>query len=77
MKVGRRSCAARSEPIDRDAKLSGLVGEIVLDAGAGEDDDPDGHGVQHLVIAAERGRLGVFGHRVIDLATLLDGTKSR
>ena len=37
----RRSRAALAEPIDRDAHLARLVGEIVLDAGAGEDDDAD------------------------------------
>jgi len=37
----------------RDAHLAGLVGEVGGDAGAGEDDDADRQGLQHLVVALE------------------------
>lgn len=37
--IGRRSRAAITKPPDRDAQCPGLVGEVVLDAVAGEDDD--------------------------------------
>lgn len=55
----RRSCAA-SEPIDRDAKLAGLVGEIVLNAGAGEDDDADRQDAQHLIGTLKQCGLGML-----------------
>jgi non-ribosomal peptide synthetase component F len=39
---------------DRDAEHPGLVGEIVLYARAGKDDDPDLQHFQHGVVALER-----------------------
>ena len=58
----RRSRAAslRAKVEQRDAELPRLVGEIVLDVGAGEDDDPDRQHVQHLIVALKRCGLGVF-----------------
>jgi hypothetical protein len=43
----------------RDAEGLGLDGEVFADAGAGEDDDPDWQGLQHLVVALEWRGLGV------------------
>ena len=61
MKLGRqRSRAACPEAIDRDAHLAGLIGQVVLNARAGEDDDPDRHNAEHLVVAFERCCLGMF-----------------
>ena len=45
----------------RNPHLASLVGQVLLDAGAGEDDDADRHAVQHLVVALEGRGLGVFG----------------
>ena len=60
--VGRqRARAAGPETIDRDAHLAGLVGQVVLNARAGEDDDADRQAVEHLVIALERRGFGMFG----------------
>ncbi len=42
-----------------DGELAGLVCEIVLDAGAGEDDDTDGQDVEDLIVALEGGGFGV------------------
>ena len=39
---------------DRDAELSCFVGEVVGDAGSGEHDDADRHGLEQLVVALER-----------------------
>jgi hypothetical protein len=35
--------------------------QVLLNAGAGEDDDTDRQHVEHLIAALERCRLGVFG----------------
>jgi hypothetical protein len=51
MRIMRRSRAA--EFPDRDTKLPRLVGEIVLDAGAGEEQDTDRQCLQHRVVALE------------------------
>lgn len=56
----QRSRAALREAVDRDAHLAGLVGQVFLDAGSGEDDDPDRHGIEHPVVALEGRGLGVF-----------------
>ena len=57
---GQRSCAASlAEIIGLDADLPRLVGEIVLDAGAGEDDDADRQDIEDLIVALERGGLGM------------------
>ena len=47
------STAAAAELPDWDTKLPGLVGEIVLDAIAGEDQDADRQHVEHRVVALE------------------------
>jgi hypothetical protein len=47
-----RLCAA-VEPPDRDAELRRLSGDIGLDAGTREDDDPDRHDSEHRVVALE------------------------
>ena len=57
----QRSRAALREAVDRDAHLAGLVGEVFLDPGSGEDDDPDRHGFEHPVVALEWRGLGVLG----------------
>lgn len=57
----QRSRAARRQAVDRDAHLAGLVGQVVLDAGAWEDHDADRHAVEHLVVALEGCGLCVFG----------------
>ena len=44
-----------------NAEALGLVGEIAGDAGAGEDDDADGHDLEHAVVALEGRRLAVGG----------------
>lgn len=59
--IGQRLRAARRHAVDWDAHLAGLVGQIVLDAGAREDHDADRHAVEHLIVALERCGLGVFG----------------
>ena len=46
---------------DRDAEPFGLVGEILLDAIAREDEDAHGQHVQHGVVALEGRGLGVLG----------------
>src|SRR5580658_11313626 len=56
----RRSRAATPEPPNRDAELPGLVGEVVLNAGAREHHDADRQNVEHRVVAFERGGLGVL-----------------
>ena len=50
--------AVCGEVPERDAEPLGLVGEIVLDACAGEDDDADRQHIEHLVVALERCGLG-------------------
>ena len=45
---------------DRDTQLAGLVGKVLLDPGAGEDQHPDRQDVQHRVVALERGRAAVL-----------------
>jgi hypothetical protein len=57
----RRSRAAAPELPNRNAELLGLVGEVVLNAGAGEHHDPDRQHVENLVVAFERRGLGVLG----------------
>ena len=54
-----RSPAAAPEFPYRDAERAGLVGEVVGDAGAGEDHDADRQDAQELVVALERGCLAV------------------
>lgn len=39
----RRSRAALAKPPDGDAQNTGLVGEVLADAGTGEDDHSDRH----------------------------------
>src|SRR5690349_10692053 len=51
--------AARAQAPDRDTELPGLVGEVLLDAGAGADDDTDRQDLQDLVVALEGCRLGM------------------
>jgi hypothetical protein len=51
---GRRSRAALAEFPDRDGDLLRLVGEIGLDAGAGENYDVDRQRGQHGIVALER-----------------------
>jgi hypothetical protein len=55
----RRSRAAAPELPDRDAELLGLVGEVVLNARAGEHHDPDRQHLEHRVVAFEGRCLGV------------------
>src|SRR5215210_1144264 len=50
---------ALGDALDRDAHLAGLVGQVLGDAGAREDDDPDRQGFQHRVVALEGRSLGV------------------
>src|SRR3546814_12755084 len=51
----RRSRAAEMPEVPAlDAHGLGLVVEIVLDAGARQDDDPGGQGFQHRIVALER-----------------------
>src|SRR5450432_3696344 len=59
--VLRRLRAAVAEFPHRDAELPRLVGQVLLNAGAGEDDDAYRQHVKHLIVALERGRLGIFG----------------
>ncbi|HET6237719.1 MAG TPA: hypothetical protein VFE41_22585 [Acetobacteraceae bacterium] len=56
----RRPRAAIVKPPDWNAEPLGLVGEIILDAGAREDHDSDREHVQHLVVALEGCGLGVL-----------------
>src|SRR5690606_5475693 len=60
-RLGWRLRATLRHTVNRDAHLAGLVGEVLLDAGAGEDVDADRQAVEHLVIALEWRGLGVFG----------------
>ena len=46
---------------DRDAELSRLVGQVLLNAGAGENEDADRQHIEHLIVALEGCCLGVFG----------------
>jgi hypothetical protein len=56
---------------DRDAELSRLVGQVLLNAGAGENEDADRQHIEHLIVAlddnaqymdeSERAAHGVFG----------------
>jgi hypothetical protein len=46
---------------DGDAELSRLVGQVLLDAGAGEDHHAERQYVEHLIVALEGCCLGVFG----------------
>ena len=55
----RSRAAGLAEIEQRDAELAGLVGEVVGDAGAGEDDDADRQAFEQVVVALERHRLGV------------------
>ena len=57
----RRSRATAPEFPDRNAELLGLVGEVVLNAGAGEDHDADRQNVEHRIVAFEWRRFGVLG----------------
>jgi len=57
---GRRSRAAVPEPPDRNPELPRLVGEVLLDAGSGEDHDPDRQYLQHRVVTLEGRGLGVL-----------------
>ncbi len=57
----RRLRAAVAEFPHRDAELSRLVGQVLLDACAGEYKNADRQHIQHLIVALERRGLGVFG----------------
>ena len=48
-------CASRaaSKPPDRDAKHFCFVSEVLGDAGTREDDNPDRHRLQQLIVALE------------------------
>ena len=46
---------------ERDAQAFRLVGEIVGDAGAGEDDEADGQRFEQRVVTFERGGFAVTG----------------
>jgi len=50
---GRRRSRAAVELHDRDAELAGLVREVLLNPGAGEDEDADRQHIQHGVVALE------------------------
>ena len=58
--VRRLRATLLGEPPHGNAHLAGLIGEVVLDAGAGEHHDPDGEDFEHLIIALEGCGLGVF-----------------
>lgn len=45
----------------RDTQLAGFVGKVLLDPGAGEDENADRQDVQHRIVALERGRAAVLG----------------
>ncbi len=61
-KVGRRLRAARLRELpNRDTELFSLVGKIVLDAAAGEDDDSNWQNRQQGIVAFERRRHGMLG----------------
>lgn len=53
-KAGLGRMRALAEATDRDAELASLVGKVVPNARAGEDDDADLHDREHLVGALER-----------------------
>jgi hypothetical protein len=57
----RRRVSAPGEHHDPDAERAGPVGEILLNPGAGEDEDADRQHVQHGIVSLERRRLGVLG----------------
>src|SRR5258706_5929704 len=59
--VLRRLRAAVAELPDGYAELPRLVGEVLLNAGAGKYQDADRQHVEHLIIALEGGGLGVLG----------------
>lgn len=46
---------------NRDAQFPRLVGEVLLDPGAREDQHADRQDIQHCVVALERGRAAVLG----------------
>ena len=54
------SSTSTSDSPDRNAKLPGLVGQIVLDAVAGTDHDADRQHGEHRVVSLERRRLDVL-----------------
>src|SRR5258708_12336352 len=53
------SRATFAELPDRHAELLRLVGEVLLDAGAGENQAPTGHPLTHTLFALERFSLAV------------------
>src|SRR5688572_21010318 len=57
----RRLRSARAQAPDRDAELPGLIGEVLLDARTGTDDDTDRQDLQDLVVALEGCSLSVAG----------------
>ena len=77
----QRSRAAASEAIDRDAHLAGFVGQVVLNAGAGKDDDADRHDAKHLIVALEGRGLSMlrpvgFERNLRDLAVIGPGGRN-
>src|SRR3546814_8487233 len=61
LKAARSAASARSVPKipGRNSHLARLVGEMVLNAGAGKDDDPHRQCVEYPVVPLERRRLSV------------------
>src|ERR1700733_7175205 len=59
--AGGRLSALFAEPLDRDAELLGLVGEVGGDARAWEHHDADRQDRKQLIVALERRRLAVAG----------------
>lgn len=70
---GALRAALRVKPPHRNAHLAGLVGKVLTDAGAGENDHADGQNIQHLIVALEGRGVLVAGpvwleHHLHDLA---------
>jgi len=51
---------------DGDAEVSRLVGQVLLNAGAGENEDADRQHIGHLIVALEACCLGVFSPIAIE-----------
>src|SRR5664279_624308 len=58
---GWRLRATPAKLPDGDAELPRLVGQVLLDARAGEDHDADRQHVEHLIVALEGCCLGMLG----------------